>query len=99
MCRSLPVDGSSSVITISLEHIIKTDNDLGPLREGSETQASETMCLCVLPFCRGFLMQVAKSKRGMYNDGNELKRRISMIGRVARSIHDSEPGEVGAGMT
>ncbi|WP_339302946.1 hypothetical protein [Paenibacillus sp. FSL R5-0519] len=44
-------------------------------------------------------MQVAKSKRGMYNDGNELKRRISMIGRVARPIHDSEPGEVEAGMT
>lgn len=44
-------------------------------------------------------MQVANSDHGMYNDGNELKRRISMIGRVARSIHDSEPGEVEAGMT
>ncbi|WP_339300747.1 hypothetical protein MKY92_11505 [Paenibacillus sp. FSL R5-0623] len=44
-------------------------------------------------------MQVAKSDRGMYNDGNESKRRISMIGRVARSIHDSEPEKVEAGMT
>ncbi|WP_146113514.1 hypothetical protein [Paenibacillus sp. PCH8] len=48
--------------------------------------------------------QVAKSDHGLYNDGNESKRRTSMrrtsmIGRVARSIHDSEPGQVEAGMT
>lgn len=98
MCRSLPLDGSSSVNIISLEYIIKTDNDLGPLREGSEHRHLRR-CAYVLPFSRGFLMQVAKSDRGMYNDGNELKRRISLIGRVARSIHDSEPGEVEAGMT
>lgn len=98
MCGSLPVNGSSSVITISLEHINKTDNDLDPLREGNEHRHLRRYAY-MLPFSRGFLMQVAKSKRGMYNDGNELIRRISMIGRVARPIHDSEPGEVEAGMT